>query len=90
MGWVGSGGGNRGRWVLSQCAPSEKYPQTDSKSFVIYDQISVADPGFPVGGGVDLVGRAVDPRGGYVSKILHVKMKESGPVGGGARRARPP
>ena len=50
----------------------------------------VADPGFPVGGGVDLVRGAVDPRGGYVSKILHVKMKESGPVGGGARRARPP
>ena len=38
-------------------------------------QKSVADPGFPVGG-------AVDPRGGYVSKILHVKTKESGPVGG--------
>ena len=41
-------------------------------------------------GGVDLVGGAVDPRGSYVSKILHVKTKESGPVGGGARRARPP
>ena len=35
-------------------------------------------------GGVDLVRGAVDPRGGYVSKILHVKTKESGPVGGGA------
>ena len=52
--------------------------------------IAVADPGFPVGGGVDLVWGAMDPRGGYVSKILHVKMKESGPVGGGACRARPP
>ena len=31
---------------------------------------------------MDLVGGAVDPRGGYVSKILHVKTKESGPVGG--------
>ena len=49
----------------------------------------MADPGFPVGGGVDLVGGAVDPRGGYVSKILHVKMKESGPVGG-ARAGRAP
>ena len=40
---------------------------------------------------MDLVRGAVDPRGGYVSKILHVKTKESGPVGGGgARRARPP
>ena len=54
----------------------------------IIRQNSVADPGFPVGGGMDLVGGAVDPRGGYVSKILHVKMKESGPVGG-ARAGRP-
>ena len=39
---------------------------------------------------MDLVRGAVDPRGGYISKILHVKTKESGPIGGGARRARPP
>ena len=39
-------------------------------------------------GGVDLVG-AVDSRGGYVSKILYVEMKESGPLGRGVRRARP-
>ena len=52
--------------------------------------VPVADPGFSVGGGVDLVGGAVDPRGGYVSKILHVKTKESGPVGGGARAGRGP
>ena len=49
----------------------------------------MADPGFPVRGGVDLVGGAMDPRGGYVLKILHVKMKESGPVGG-ARAGRAP
>ena len=50
----------------------------------------MADPGFPVGGGVDLVGGAMDPQGSYVSKLLHVKTKESGPVGeGGVRRARP-
>ena len=36
---------------------------------------SVADPGFPVGGGVD-------SQAGYVSKILYVKKKESGPLGG--------
>ena len=48
----------------------------------------VADPGFPVGG-VDLVGGGVDSRGGYVSKILYVKMKELGPLGG-ARAGRPP
>ena len=51
---------------------------------------AVADPGFPVGGGVDLVRGAVDPRGGYVSKILHVKTKESGPVGGGRAPGAPP
>ena len=35
-------------------------------------------------GGVDLVGAVVDSRGGYVSKILYVKTKESGPLGGRA------
>ena len=34
-------------------------------------------------GGVDLVG-GVDSRGGYVLKILYVKTKESGPLGGHA------
>ena len=48
----------------------------------------VADPGFPVGG-VDFVGGGVDSRGGYISKNLYVKTKESGPLGGGVRRARP-
>ena len=33
-------------------------------------------------GGLDLVGGAVDSRGGYVSQILYVKTKESGPLGG--------
>ena len=32
--------------------------------------------------GIDLVG-GVNPRGSYVSKILYVKMKETGPWGGG-------
>ena len=50
---------------------------------------TVADPGFPVGGGVDLVGGGVDSRGGYVLKILYVKMKELGPLGG-ARAGRAP
>ena len=36
---------------------------------------------------MDLVGGGVDSRGGYVSKILYVKMKESEPLGGGVRRA---
>ena len=38
---------------------------------------------------MDIVGGGVDSRGGYVSKILYVKMKELGPLGGGTRRARP-
>ena len=42
----------------------------------------MADPGFPVGGGMDLVGGSVDSRGSYVSKILYVKTKELGPLGG--------
>ena len=50
---------------------------------------SVADPGFPVGGGVDLVGGGVDSRGSYVLKILYVKTKELGPLGG-ARAGRAP
>ena len=36
----------------------------------------MADPGFSVGGG------GVDSRDSYVSKILYVEMKESGPLGG--------
>ena len=42
---------------------------------------AVADPGFPVGGG------GADPRGGYVSKILYVATKESGPLGACAEHA---
>ena len=62
-----------------------------SKKKVITDDyvLPVADPGFPVGGGVDLVGGGVDSRGSYVSKILYVKMKELGPLGG-ARAGRAP
>ena len=47
----------------------------------------MADSGFPVAGGVDLVG-GVDSRGSYIVKILYVEMKESGPLGD-VRRARP-
>ena len=52
------------------------------------ETFTVADPGFPVGGGgggADLVGGGANSQGSYVSKNLYVKMKESGPVGGGAR-----
>ena len=46
----------------------------------------MVDPGFQVGG-VDLVG-GVESQGSYISKILYVKTKESGPLeGGGVGRA---
>ena len=37
-------------------------------------------------------GSSVDSRGGYISKILYVKTKQSGPLGGvrGARPLDPP
>ena len=85
--------------VLGGCAAKafgshpEGYELEPYYSLTISDRWStnaVADPGFPVGGGVDLVRGAVDPRGGYVLKILHVKMKESGPVGGGRAPGAPP
>ena len=41
-------------------------------------------------GGVDLVGGGVDSRGGYISKILYVKMKELGPLGGRTPGVSPP
>ena len=44
---------------------------------------TVADPGFPVGGRGPRRG-GVDSRGGYISKNFYVKMKEFGPLGGGA------
>ena len=50
-------------------------------------RVSLADPGFPVGEGMDLAGGGgggVDSRGGYISKILCVKTKGSGPLGGRA------
>ena len=40
---------------------------------------AVADPEFPIGGGVDLVGGA-DSRGGYISKTVCVEAKESRPL----------
>ena len=46
--------------------------------------MSVADPGFPIGGGIDHMGGCIDSQGGYVSRSLYVKMKESGPLGGHA------
>ena len=45
----------------------------------IFKVITVADPGFPVGG-ANLIGGA-NSRCGYVSKNLYVKTKESGPLG---------
>ena len=58
----------------------------ETKLVITKTPLPVADPGFPVGGRGPRRG-AVDSRGGYVSKILYVKTKESGPLGGGVRRA---
>ena len=32
----------------------------------------------------------MDPQGSYISKILHVKIKEPGPIGGARTRQAPP
>ena len=52
--------------------------------FILYNLtlLAVADPGFPVGGGVDLRCRCFSPK-------MYAKMKELGPIGA-VRRARPP
>ena len=42
-----------------------------------------------MGGGVDLVEGGVGSRGGYISKILYVKTKELGSLGGRAPGAPP-
>ena len=47
------------------------------------DLSAVADPGFPVGRRGPRRG-GMDSRGGYILKILYVKTKESGPLGGRA------
>ena len=49
----------------------------------------MADPGFPVGGRGPRRGGPWTPEAGTFQKILYVKMKESGPVGG-ARAGRAP
>ena len=54
-----------------------------------YNGSPVADPGFPIGGGMDLIGGGVDSRSGYVLKILYVKTKELRPLGGRALGAPP-
>ena len=48
----------------------------------------MADPGFPVGGRRPRTGGDMDSLGGYVLKMLYVKRKESGPLGG-VHQARP-
>ena len=50
---------------------------------------TVADPGFPVGGGVHPLGGGVDLRRGCFSVKMYAKTKELGPMGGGVRLAHP-
>ena len=52
-----------------------------------FEWLSVADPGFPIGG-ANLIG-GVNSRRGYISKNLYIEMKESGPLGGCAGSALP-
>ena len=53
--------------------------------------ITVADhSGFPLGGRGPRRRGGMDSRGGYVSNILYVETKESGPLGGGGRWRAPP
>ena len=48
----------------------------------------MAGPGFPAGGGAwTSWGGGADSRDGYVSKILYIETKESGPLGGRAPMA---
>ena len=56
-------------------------PGMPPRSANVHSRMSVVDPGFPIGGCGPCRG-AMDSRGSYISKILYVKMKESGPVGG--------
>ena len=57
----------------------------------------MVDPGFPIGGRgphfhplVQLSIIFVDARGSYISKILYVEKKESGPLGEGCAPGIPP
>ena len=47
--------------------------------------ISVADQGFPIGGRQPRIDWGANSQGNYISKILFVKTKESGPLGGSVR-----
>ena len=53
-----------------------------SKLINQFRYLSVADPGFPIGGRRPRRGD-VDSQGGYVLKILYVETEESGPLEGG-------
>ena len=51
--------------------------------------LAVADPGFPIGGGMDVIG-GLYSQCRYISESLYVKMKESAPVGGCVPSRPPP
>ena len=55
-----------------------------------FETSTVADPGFPVGGGAEPLGGGADLQRGCFSVKTYAKTKELDPVGGGARRRRPP
>ena len=52
--------------------------------------MSVADPGFPVGGGMHPLGGGVNLRHGHFLVKMYAKMKELGPIGRGHVPGTPP
>ena len=65
------------------------FPFLDWDGEALVLMLNSVDPGFPVGGAPTRRGGA-NSRGGYVSKILYVKTKESGPLGGARAGGTPP
>ena len=55
-----------------------------------YSFFAVADPGFPVGGGVHPLAGGVDLQHRRFSVKMYAKMKELGPIGEVMHPARPP
>ena len=66
------------------------YELFKNNSTKILEHTSVADPGFPVGGGRGPRTGAMDPRGGLRFKSFACQNERIWTRRGGARRARPP
>ena len=75
--------------MLNKIKKKKKNKKKKQNCWSFLHLITVADPGFPVGG-ANLIGGGANSRGGYVLKNLYVKMKESGPLGGVHTGGAPP